>query len=172
MAESKLALYRLAFAMDMTSAKAPSVTLGYMVESALEGGSRFLGLVSRKALTEEELKQINVKTWPELQDLDPYMDELFRRAWDHVCEADAEDHRLGSEFVAREHPLYSALSFEPLRVADFGVRLGGSVDAVHSRLYAKLHEWAKLLKPATPELEVSVSAPTTTRAKEEALELA
>jgi hypothetical protein len=175
MAESKLALYRLEFATDLTSAKAPRIALGYMVESALESGARFLGLVSRKALTDDELNQINMKTWPQLKDLDNYMDELFRRAWDHVCEASVEDHRLGSEFVAREHPLYSALSFEPLRVAEFGVRLSGTVDTIHSRLYGKLHDFAKLLKPAGPEPVASTPvarAPVSTRAKEEALELA
>lgn len=173
MAESTLALYRLVFATDMTSARSPTIALGYMLESALDGGSRFLGLVSRKSLTREELATVNLKTWPQLRDLDGYMEEVFRRAWDHVLQADAEDSRLGSEFVAREHPVYSALSFERMRVEQLGLHLAGAVDEVHSELYSKLHELAKQLKPVQPQPKAAVSpAPTRMRAEEDVLEFA
>lgn len=173
MAESKLAFYRLEFATDLTSARAPTITLGYMVESAFDGGARFLGLVSRKALTADELSRVNLKTWPQLEELDLYMEGLFQRAWDHVCGADAQDCRLGSEFVAREHPLYSALAFEPLGSNELGVRVSGPIDQIHSRLYAKLHELGRRLKPAAPpEPEVAAPASATTRVKDEVLELA
>jgi hypothetical protein len=172
MAELTVAIYRLRFATDLTSAKAPTIDLGYMLESALDG-SRFLGLVSRKALTADELRRVDTKTWPQLQELDAYMEELFRQAWDHVCEAQAEDCHLGSEFVARNRSLYSALSFELLPIEPFGLRLGGTVDEVHSSLYAKLHELAKQLQPALPQpKEALAPTPTTTRSKDEVLEFA
>lgn len=172
MAESKLAIYRLRFATDLTSAKAPIIDLGYMLESALDG-SRFLGLVSRKSLTSEELERIDTKTWPQLRDLDAYMEALFRQAWDHVCGADAEDCRLGSEIVARERSLYSAMSFELLPAEQLGVRLGGAIDEVHSALFTKLHEFAKQLQPAQPKPQATVTpAPTRMRAEEDVLEFA
>jgi len=174
MTESKLAIYRLSFATDLTSAKAPIIDLGYMLESAIDG-SRFLGLVSRKLLTAEELQRIDTNTWPQLRELDGYMEELFRQAWDHVCGTQAGDCRLGSEFVARERSFYSALSFELLPAEQLGLRLGGAVDEVHSGLFAKLHELAKQLQPPKSNRKaesVAAPSPTTTRAKDEVLELA
>lgn len=174
MAESRLAIYRLSFATDLTSAKAPVINLGYMLESAIDG-SRFLGLVSRKTLNDQELGLVDTKTWPQLRELDSYLDELFRNAWNHVCESKVEDCKLGGEFVAQAHSLYSALAFEALPIDQFGLRLGGAVDEVHSRLYAKLHELAKQLQPAPPmpkALPAPAPTPTTTRAKDEVLELA
>lgn len=148
MTDSKSALYRLDFRTNLTSAAAPTINFGYMLETALDGGFRFLGLASRKSLSKLERDLINFRTWPELDNLDSYMGKLFERAWEHVCQAEPEDLRLGAEFVAREHTLQSAFCFVHQPVAALGLNLSGEVDQVHNSLYSSLVSLGHRLTPA------------------------
>ncbi|SEI85406.1 hypothetical protein SAMN05518849_1011118 [Sphingobium sp. AP50] len=146
MTDSKRALYRLDYRTDLTSIEAPTINLGYMLEAAVENGFRFLGLASRKALTPLEMDLVNLHTWPEMADLDGFMDTLFARAWDHVCEAEPDDLRLGCESIAFNHSAMSALHFaslEPIQMDD----MKGDVDALHRHLYDELLRLGGKLKP-------------------------
>jgi hypothetical protein len=171
-----VALYRLDFRLDLTSAVVPTINLGYMLETALEDGFRFLGLVSRKSLTPLELDQVDQFTWPELASLDAYMEKVFQHAWEHVCGAEIGDGRLGSEHVAQGFSTYTALHFASEAFDTLKIPITPDVDALQEKLYSSLIGLGKKLKPifTAPVLEfpLPVTYPTSTRAKEERLEMA
>lgn len=161
MTDSKSALYRLDFRTDLTSTDAPIINLGFMIETALDGGFRFLGLVSRKGLTPCEGDLVNLATWPELRDVDAYMDQLFGTAWTHVCSADPEDLRLGSEHVARQYSDLSALHFVPKPVEELGLSFSGDINDVHKALYDALVGLGSQLRPAVSATVLPFAMPQT-----------
>jgi hypothetical protein len=91
---------------------APVIPVGFMLEADWDNGARWLGLLFRRKLTVAELDLVNVETWPELKDLEAFMDRLFNESWS------AEGEGLGSAQLAMRYPAYSALHFatEPLTV--------------------------------------------------------
>jgi hypothetical protein len=117
MAEAKIALYRLDFCTDLTAVQAPTIALGYMLETAVSGGARFLGLASRVSLTPLERDLVNVETWPEILNLDNYMGELFERAWEFVEGTSNQGQILGSSSLAQNFSSMSALCFASQNVS-------------------------------------------------------
>lgn len=148
MVEARTSLYRLDFCADLTAAQAPVYQIGYLLEAAISDGARFLGLVSRRSLTRLELDTVDLMTWPELEDIDAFMDRLFNRAWDFVEHPASDDLCLGSELLSKNHSSNSALTFGKLDVApDLSVSLLGDTDAWQEKYYQAMVDFGKLLKP-------------------------
>lgn len=148
MTDQMRALYRLEFRTDMTDAAAPVIHFGYMLEAAVAGGFRFLGLASRESLTRIEADRIDLATWHELADLDTYMEDLFERAWGQVSEAGPDDLRLACEHLAKGFSARSALRFVPLPTPAIAAPAGADADTLHLELYQQLIHYRGELKPA------------------------
>jgi hypothetical protein len=68
---------RISFATDMTKGGSPEIPLGYMLEAAWLDQARWLGLIGRTRLTTQELKRVNLHTWPELEKPFSLLSRLF-----------------------------------------------------------------------------------------------
>ena len=149
MVETNCALYRIDFCSDLTAVQAPIFNLGFMLEAAVENGARFLGLSSRRMLTRVELDCVNAHTWPELQNLDDYMGELFDRSWTLVENAPLGDLKLGSDEIGNKFSQLSALSFVRLDVAaELVSTLQGETSEWQKAFFGAVVDYGKLLKPA------------------------
>ena len=149
MVEARTSLYRLDFCADLTAAQAPVYQIGYLLEAAVSDGTRFLGLVSRRLLTAKELDLVDLKTWPELDDIDSFMDRLFNRAWDFVEHQASDDLCLGSEVLSKGFSSNSALTFGLFDVAsELFDSLSGDTDAWQGKYYQALVDYGKYLKPS------------------------
>lgn len=148
MVEAKCSLYRIDFCTDLTAVQAPIFNIGFMLEAAVHGGARFLGLASRRSLTRVELDRVNLQTWPELAELDSYMGRLFEDAWDRVSETTADDTTLGSVALASSYSSMTALTFGLLDMPETLVQsLQGECDDWQKLFYGALCDYGKLLKP-------------------------
>ena len=73
----KASVSRIFFVTDMTTAAAPEIPLGFLVEASWPGDARWLGLIGRTLLTAAELPRINLRTWPEMEKPFGMLDRLF-----------------------------------------------------------------------------------------------
>jgi hypothetical protein len=105
-------VWRIEFRTDQTRADSAMLPLAYMLESHWEDGVRWLGMLFRKRLSTLELDQVNLRTWPELQNLEGFMKGLFDEAWTVAEEVVRKGELvLGSDIVAVKYPVQSALNF-------------------------------------------------------------
>ena len=100
------ALWRIEYRTDAARAHSIVIPIGYMLEAHWDGRARWLGASYREKLTRAELDVVNLKTWPELEDLERFVNGIFDRAWDATG-------FLGSHELALSFPIYSALHFAP-----------------------------------------------------------
>lgn len=113
MREATQCMWRIEYRTDATQLNSPVIPIGFMLEADWANGARWLGLLFRRKLTVPELDLVNLETWPQLKDLDAFMDALFKESWS----AEVTPAR-GSAQVAGRYPSYSALHFasEPLDI--------------------------------------------------------
>jgi hypothetical protein len=148
MDEAKIALYRLNFCADLTAVQAPTIALGYMLETAVDG-ARFLGLASRVNLTPLERDRVNFETWPEMENLDEYMGSLFEQAWGFVDAASNHGQALGSNTLALSFSSMSALHFasQPVSEELRSMLTTGEEDDWQAKLYNQVLSYRLLLAP-------------------------
>jgi hypothetical protein len=142
------ALWRIEFRTNLTRADAPIIRVGYLLEAHWQSQVRWLGLLFRRRLTVPELDKVNVATWPELKDLEPFMKGLFEQAWTTSAKASAAAAiELGSTALAAKYEQRSALHFAAeKRGPDLQAFDGKPVDSFPS-LYAYLLGLREDLKP-------------------------
>lgn len=142
MLETKSVLWRIEFRTDASKADALAIPLGYMRESFLAESGRFLGLIFRTQLSPLELDKINLHTWPEMRDLEPFMDGLFDRSRETCVKSLAGD--FGTPSVARGFSGQSALVFEALNVDEIKATTRGHLV---NHLMTSLQAWEEYLVP-------------------------
>lgn len=95
--------WRIEFCTDLTRGEAAVIPLGFLVEAAWPKRARWLGLIFRRQLTRVELDHVNLATWRELEEPEPFMRGLFQQAWDAG--------HTGTVDLASRYPAFSALRF-------------------------------------------------------------
>jgi hypothetical protein len=142
------ALWRIEYRADATRADSTTIPVGFMLEADWQRRARWLGLYFRQKLTAPELDLVNLHTYPELRDLDKFMNELFDRAWEVTV-------ALGSEEIAKLYPAFGALQFVPETMPlDLGEFDAGSS---FQRLYALLLEQQQRLQPVLSAPVISIA---------------
>lgn len=142
----KVAAFRVAYVTDLRKVDSLALPLGFIVEGVSADRGRFLGLVFRTSLTQLERDRVNLRTWPELDNLESYMSGLFKRAWD-IDPLDGDATRLGIETLACAFSSRSALQLsvaEPPRVLSQTL---SEIDKLEDKLFRALSEWKQDLKP-------------------------
>jgi len=137
------ALWRVEFRTDLTQGAAPVIPVGFLLEAHWKGHARWLGLVFRRKLTRLELDSVNVLTWPEMSNLEPFMTNLFGEAWGFPGSDSSS--ALGSEGLAARFSPFNALQF----VREETPVEAGHFDPVQSfaSLYGKLLGFRARLHP-------------------------
>jgi hypothetical protein len=100
------ALWRIEYRIDAARADSRVIPVGYMLDAHWGERTRWLGVAYREKLTRAELDLVNLETWPELNNVENFVDAIFDRAWQ-------EESVLGSVELSRAFPIYSALHFAP-----------------------------------------------------------
>lgn len=132
MLKHSLGLWRIEYLTDLTKARSPVVPVGLLLEAHWENGVRWQSLLFRKRLTAIELEVVDLETWPELGNLEPYMKKMFDRAWQSDVEG-GDTPKLGSAALAASFTMHGNLQFVTDKV---DVPLDDDTDASFKRLYS------------------------------------
>ena len=139
---ARTAVWRVEFRTDMTRSGAPIIPLAFMVEADWKRGTRWLGMLYRRALTPNELKAVNLGTWPELNELDVLVPSMFDLAW---AAAPGE----GGLSLLLSYGSRSALHFAEQKATQDLLNLTvGDTPAVFDRLKEHLLTFEEHLQPA------------------------
>jgi hypothetical protein len=160
MLETKSALWRIEFRTDASKVGALTIPLGFLRESWADNAGRFMGLIFRTRLTPLELDRVNLNTWAELSSdrLEPFMDELFDKAWSDS--RGAADGQLGAGALAANYGAHSALSFVGTEVKEcraatwqnLRLQLIGAMFSLEDRLSPVLMADVVPIKGRKPEM--------------------
>jgi hypothetical protein len=111
-------LWRIEYRSDLSRAQGPVLPIGYVLEARwndLEARWNsdvcWLGMLFRTRLTPIELGHVDLETWPEMQELEPFMNRLFEEVWDQEGGVDNGVLRLGSPVVGSKYSMQSSLQF-------------------------------------------------------------
>jgi hypothetical protein len=104
-------LWRIEYRTDLTRAREPVLPVGFVLEAHWNNDVRWLGMLFRKRLMPLELDRVNLETWPEMNDLETFMNGLFDKVWDQKVGGRHNPPRLGSALVAPNYAMHSSLHF-------------------------------------------------------------
>ncbi len=142
MQHARTGLWRVEYRTDMTRSGSPILPLAFLVEADWESGARWLGMLFRRSLTANELKAVDLATWPELEGPEPFLKGMFDEAWS----APAGDGglRLVSKYSSR-----SAVTLAPEKPSDQLVQLtAAQFPQVFGSLTQYLWNFKTQLQPA------------------------
>lgn len=105
------ALWRIDYRTDLTRSNCLVIPIGFALEARWSNDDRWLGMLFRKRLTGFELKAVNVETWPEMKELESFMNRVFDDAWATEKPLGSEAPSLGSNVVALNYSAQSSLQF-------------------------------------------------------------
>jgi hypothetical protein len=104
-------LWRIEYRSDLTRAQGPVLPIGYVLESRWSNNVRWLGMLFRKRLTPIEVDHVDLKTWPEMAGLEPFMTRLFGEVWEQTLGIDGDVPQLGAPMLAVNYSMRSSLQF-------------------------------------------------------------
>lgn len=143
MTEYITSFWSIDFRTDATRTDAPVIKLGVLSEAVWGNGSRWLGMAFRRRITPIELDAVNLRTWPELSNLDVFMKGAFDQAWEAGGAVSSTATELGSDRLAARYPVRSALHFRRMAVE---LRLPDG-DEGFETMYSQLNDHKALLAP-------------------------
>ena len=143
MQPAKSTVSRIEFRTKMTRADAEVITLGYMVESLWED-SRWMGMVFRPELTANEVREVNVETWPEMANPGEFLKNIFDWGWL------ADDGEAAAVLAAKYGPMSALHVYVEDNASPFADGLGSAADdGVADELRERLvQRFAGSLKPS------------------------
>lgn len=104
-------LWRIEYRSDLTRAQGPVLPVGYVLEARWNNDVRWLGMLFRKRLMPIELEHVDLKTWPEMQGLEPFMTRLFDEVWEQELGSDGASPQMGAPIIATNYSMRSSLQF-------------------------------------------------------------
>jgi hypothetical protein len=142
MLNAKSVVTRVEFRTNATQSDCIRIPLGFVVES-LWDDMRWMGMIYRPKLTSNELKEINLDTWPELRSPEALLHDMFESAW---LSQDGD----GGRALASHFGPFSALhAFVEDDESNFAVALEDPSDPqTASVLIERLQKFEPQLKPA------------------------
>ena len=144
-------LWRIEYHPDLSWSNEYALPIGFMLEAHWSNDVRWLGILFRRRLTALELERVDLETWAELKELEPFMNGLFETAWTEDLGKPGQVPLLGSSVVAKNYPMHSSLQFAADKP---GVKLSPSdPEESFSALYTKL---LGLHSALTPKLAAPV----------------
>ncbi|QDF38260.1 hypothetical protein FJN17_12155 [Bradyrhizobium symbiodeficiens] len=105
------ALWRIDYRADLTRSNSLVVPVGFVLEARWSNDVRWLGMLFRKRLTDFELAAVNVETWPEMQNLEGFLNKVFDDAWAAEEPLGGDAPALGSSAIALNYSAQSSLQF-------------------------------------------------------------
>lgn len=110
-------LWRIEYQTDLSRSDKHVLPLGYVLEARWSDDVRWLGMLFRRRLSPLELEHVDLETWHELKDLEPFMNGLFENAWSQELGAATQAPSLGAGLVASRYPAHSSLQFNSTEAA-------------------------------------------------------
>jgi hypothetical protein len=105
------ALWRIEYRTDLTRTQGPVLPVGFVLEARWSNDVRWLGMLFRKRLMPIELDHVDLKTWPEMAKLEPFMNEMFEETWDRDTPLGDGEPPLGSALTASQYGIHGSLQF-------------------------------------------------------------
>jgi hypothetical protein len=140
------ALWRIEYKADLTRSDSKVLPLAFALEARWSNDVRWLGMLFRKRLSPLEGGLVDFGTWPELKDMDKFMENLFETIWQLDLPEDGERPELGSALIARNYTGYGSLAFV---LDDPGIDLrNDDPEQSFTHLYGRLLEQHDRLSPA------------------------
>jgi hypothetical protein len=154
-------LWRIEYRSDLTRAQGPVLPVAYVLEARWNNSVRWLGMLFRKRLTPVELETVDLKTWPEMNGLEPFMTKLFDQVWTQELSLGDKSPELGARKLAVNFSMRSSLQFNE---AEEKIQLNDddpekSFTALYTHLLNLHGKLAPTLQPKAPVVQLPLRKP-------------
>lgn len=105
------ALWRIEYRTDLMRTHEPVLPVGFVLEARWSNDVRWLGMLFRRQLTPIELDRVDLRTWPEMAKLEPFMADMFEQTWKQEPALNDGPPPLGSNLMALNYAMHGSLQF-------------------------------------------------------------